>query len=327
MPKKSSYDIISIGEAGLDTFLKLHDASLLCSVDKKSCWLCLTYADKIPVEDLHESLGHNACNLSVGAARLGLRPALYTTIGDDDIGKKILERLKAEKVSTEYVAVEKGGTSSTSVVLNYRTERTILIYHAPKKFVLPRLANASWIYLTSLGKGFEKIHRALLAQMKRNGWKLAFNPGDQQLRAGVKALGPTLRACTVLILNKEEAETLIDKSCKINIKEVLEALHHLGPEIVVITDGPAGAYGFDGHRFLFSKPLPAHVVERTGAGDSFSTGLLSALVHGKKLDEALLWGSANAASVIEYIGPQQGLLTRSKLLMRIKKMNTYVQSL
>ena len=163
--------------------------------------------------------------------------------------------------------------------------------------------------------------------MKHNGWRLAFNPGDQQLRAGVKVLAPILRACTLLILNKEEADLLLEKSCKSSMKEALEGLRRLGPEIVVITDGPEGAYGFDGHTYLFSKPLPAHVVERTGAGDSFSTGLLSAFASGKKLREALLWGPQMPRLSLEYIGPQQGLLTRPKLLKRIKSAEKSIKQL
>ncbi|MBI4268531.1 carbohydrate kinase family protein [Candidatus Uhrbacteria bacterium] len=323
---KRTYDVITIGEAGLDTFVKLHDASLLCNVKKDTCLLCMSYADKIPVEAFHQSLGHNACNVAVGSSRLGLRAALYTMIGDDDIGRKILEKLKEEHVSTEFVRVSKRHQSSSSVVLNYKTERTILVYHAQRNFVLPPLAPAAWVYLTSLGKGFERIHVSLLRQLPKNGWKLAFNPGDQQLAGGVKRLEPILRACSLLIINKEEAAMLLGKPVR-DMKQALQGLRNFGPEIVIVTDGPNGSYGTDGHRAWVAWPHPSHVVERTGAGDSFSTGVLSALIAGKKLDGALAWGSANSASVIEKVGPQQGLLTRPKLLTRLKKAKKAVKQL
>ena len=50
------------------------------------------------------------------------------------------------------------------------------------------------------------------------------------------------------------------------------------------------------------------VVERTGAGDAFGSGVLAALIHGKTLEEALLWGTSNSSSVIGYTGSQKGLL-------------------
>jgi len=54
--------------------------------------------------------------------------------------------------------------------------------------------------------------------------------------------------------------------------------------------------------------LPVDAYERTGAGDAFGSGFLSALIHGKGMDEALLWGTCNSASVIGYTGSQKGLL-------------------
>lgn len=326
MPTQDFYDLISIGEAGFDTFLKLHDASLMCSVHKETCLLCLSYADKIPVSGLHESLGHNACNVAVGSSRLGLKTALYTIIGNDSAGQRVLEKLGDEGVSTEYVKIQKGGRTTSSVVLNYKTERTILIYHAPRTFVLPKLAPATWVYLTSLGKGFEQVHQQLIKQLSRNGWKLAFNPGDQQLKAGRKKLDSILQQCSLLIINKEEAGTLLGEQVT-DVLQALKKLHLLGPELVVLTDGPKGLYGFDGRKASFARPLKSKVLERTGAGDSCSTGIMAALSRKKSLADALLWGAANAASVIEHIGPQDGLLTRPKLLARLKKSKAKTETL
>ena len=59
--------------------------------------------------------------------------------------------------------------------------------------------------------------------------------------------------------------------------------------------------------------LPVDAYERTGAGDAFGSGCLSALIHGKPLDEALLWGTCNSASVIGYTGSQKGLLKDSEM--------------
>ncbi|MEK7648463.1 MAG: carbohydrate kinase family protein [Patescibacteria group bacterium] len=320
MKKKSSYkyDIISIGDATLNSFLKLDDASLLCSSDHDHCWLCLSYADKIPVKEMRFTVGGNACNNAVGSARLGLKTAFYSVIGDDDNGKRILKDIRDEGVSPEYLIIQKRSTSNYAVVLNFHTERTILGYHHPRSYTLPKFARAKWIYLTSMGKGFEKIHTQLLLQLRLNGTQLAFNPGTLQLRAGIQKLKHVLKLCSVLIVNKEEAGRLLGKELGSDLTSGLKDLHAAGPEIVVITDGPKGAYGFNGHEHFYTKPLPSRVLERTGAGDAFSTGLLAAFCHGKPLSDALLWGAANSASVIEHVGPQKGLLTKSQLEKRIR---------
>lgn len=316
--KKYKYDIISIGDASLDTFTRIDNASLLCSLNKEQCWFCLNYAEKIPIAELKFTLGGNACNNAVGSSRMGMKAAFYSIIGDDDSGRRILEQIKKEKVSPEYVVVQKGKPTNYSVVLTFKTERTILVYHYPRNYSLPKLAPSAWLYLTSMGKGFEKIHRSLLSQLKFNGTKLAFNPGTHQLLAGKKALESVLKACSVLILNKEESLMILGQPSITPMKEIMKHLHALGPDIVVVTDGSNGAYGFDGHRCYFMKVMPSKVVQRTGAGDSFSTGVVAALFHNRSLPEALQWGAANAASVIEHIGPQTGLLTKEKLIKRIK---------
>ncbi|MBI4252981.1 carbohydrate kinase family protein [Candidatus Uhrbacteria bacterium] len=313
-----AFDIISIGDTSLDAFLMIDRASLLCSLDKTTCWFCLNYAEKIPVQELHFSLGGNACNNAVGSARLGLKTALYTVLGDDDSGRRIMDRIKEEGVAHDYLQVEKNNPTNYSTVLSYKTERTILVYHDLRPYKLPALQVAKWIYFTSMGKGFEKVFKALVKYLNSNGTKLAFNPGTHQLLAGKKVLEPILRITNVLILNKEEAISLVGAHPMTPIQEIMRDLRSLGPELVVVTDGNKGAFGFDGRNSYRMPPVPAKVVERTGAGDAFSTGLISALAYNLPLSEALMWGAANAASVIEKIGPQAGLLTKEQMMKRCK---------
>lgn len=319
MPNKKYFDIISIGDTSLDSFLLIDRASLLCSLDKSTCWFCLNYAEKVPVQELHFSPGGNACNNAVGSSRLGLKAALYTVLGDDDSGRRIMDYIKDEGVAHDYLQVEKNNPTNYSTVLSYKTERTILAYHDLRPYKLPKLAPAQWIYFTSMGKGFQKVFSALRTYLKGNGAKLAFNPGTHQLLAGKKALEPILSITDLLILNKEEAISLTGSHPMTPVKDLLQKLYDLGPKLAVITDGNRGAFGFDGNSSYRMSTIPAKVVERTGAGDAFSTGLIAALAYGLPLREALMWGSTNAASVIEHIGPQAGLLTKEQMMKRCKK--------
>jgi len=321
MKKSDSHehDIVCIGDAGLDTYVGIHDASLLCNVNKTDCWFCLSFAEKIPIEELHFTLGGNGCNVAVGSSRLGLRSAFYTIVGADDTGKKILHTLEHEGVSLNYITTKKHSRSNYAVALLYKSERTILSYHVPRVYNLPKFLPTQWIYLTSLGEGFEKIYTQLLSQLKQNKTNVAFNPGTRQLRMGRKVLDSVFKKTAVLFLNKEEGCMVLGKETGCPAEQIARELHALGPERVIVTDSTRGAYGFDGKKIYVQKVLPAKVKEKTGAGDSFATGVVAALFYGKGLKEALLWGSANSASVIEHIGPQAGLLTKQKLLSRIKK--------
>ncbi len=101
----------------------------------------------------------------------------------------------------------------------------------------------------------------------------------------------------------------------------------MGPKIVAITDGPDGSYGSDSvsHYFMPKYPDPKPPLERTGAGDSFATGFMSALIYGKPITEALRWGPINSMSVVQEIGAQKGLLTKPQLLRLLKSAPKHYQ--
>ncbi|MDA2922004.1 carbohydrate kinase family protein [Patescibacteria group bacterium AH-259-L07] len=308
-----SFDVISIGDATLDVFLDIDEATVVCELEKEACRLCINYADKIPVRKVTKIPGvGNSANFAVGASRLGLRTAFYTVLGNDDTGKEIFKRLQIEGVAPDYIQFDKKRGSNYSVVLNFKGERTILVYHEPREYSLPRLASTRWIYFSSLAAGHEKVHQQLCEYIKKTKARLGFNPGTFQLKEGLEVLGPIMKLTTVFMVNKEEAQRLVGRLQ--NFKELLVALKKQGPEIVVIGDGPNGSYAFDGNSFYFQDIFKSPMVERTGAGDSYSIGFISALAYGHDICEAMRWGTVNAAFVIGKIGAQEGLLKKKELV-------------
>ena len=314
---KPFHDIISIGDATLDTFVRVHEASVMCTVNKQNCLLCFTYADKIPIERLDRTIAGNAANNAVGAARLGMRAALYSVIGDDKTGQEIIYTMKREGVSLDYLDVERGTESNYSVVLNYKGERTQLVYKVPRKYVLPKMQPSSWMYYTEIGSNHGGLEREIVRYVSATGAYLAYNPGTSHIREGLERMKRVLRRTHTLFVNKEEGESMVGKFS--TMKKLLRALHAEGPKIVVVTDGSRGACASEGHHALQIGVFPAKVVEMTGAGDSFATAFVAALQHGRPIHDALLWGSANSTSVIGKIGPQAGLLTLDGIKKMIKK--------
>jgi sugar/nucleoside kinase (ribokinase family) len=151
------FDVIAIGDTTEDIFLKMSDASLQCDLDGRNCKICFDYADKIAVDTktIVAAVG-NAANHAIGASRLGLSSALYTVVGDDDQGKESLEVLEKNAVDTRYVVFDQKRGTNLSVVINFKGERTIFVYHEPRDYQLPPLEEPKWIYLTSAsGEGFD----------------------------------------------------------------------------------------------------------------------------------------------------------------------------
>ncbi len=305
-------ELLSVGDATIDAFILPSESEGLCRIDTKECLIAFPYGEKIPVKNLDFSIGGNAANNSVGTTRLGVKTSIVLTLGQDNVGDMILSRLKSESVDTTYVIQQPSTTSNFSSIINYQGERTIFSYHAPRSYEFPvKLPTPSWVYLTSMGESFRPFYNHIAEWLGKNpNVKLAFNPGTWQIRSGIEALESIMKLSHMIYVNREEAEKLtgISGDTHGKEKELLGALSHLGPKICVITDGGNGVFAFNGQVFLKCTVLPVDAYERTGAGDAFGSGTLSALIKGKTLDEALLWGTVNSASVIGYTGSQKGLL-------------------
>ncbi len=311
------FDLISIGDCTIDNLLAVPDAEVNCSLHADRCLICFNYADKIPVKTLHIKVAGNAANNAVGASRLGLKAAIYTVLGNDGAGDFIKKKLFQEKVALDYVHYDPKLRTNTSVVINFKGERTIFVYHAERRYKLPKLSTTKWLYYTSLGENHSRLNREVVAWVKKHQVKLGYNPGTYQLRAGVEQLQPVLAVCEIVFVNKEEAARIV--GTQFDIRHYLLALHKLGPKIVIITDGPNGSYAFDGENFWRMGILDTPVIERTGAGDSFATGVIAARHYGKTIGEAMCWGTTNSAAVIMKYGPQDGLLTRAGIAKFHKK--------
>lgn len=309
-------ELLSIGDATMDVYLSPTESETLCQMDDKDALICFSYGDKIPVKNLDFSVGGNAANNSVGTRRLGVKSALVSTMGSDVTGDNIVKKLESEHVDTTFVIQQENANTNYSTVVNYGGERTIFTYHAPRSYEFPvQLPIVPWVYLTSMGETFRPFYNHVTDWLKKNSSiKLAFNPGSRQLRAGVENLLEVMKLTHMIYVNRKEAEMLTKTEDSFGKdKELLIALSKLGPKMCVITDGGNGSFVYDGKRFLKTGILPVDAYERTGAGDSFGSGFISAIIKGKSLEEALIWGTVNSASVIGYIGPQKGLLHDSEM--------------
>lgn len=315
------YDILSLGPARMDVFLKLPDEEVdeVCSIDRKRCVIELGYGEKIALRTVEFAIGGNAGNNAVGLARLGLKPAMVGVMGDGWTDKRALEILQSERVETKYIEI-KNETNGFGAVLNYQGERTILSYYPDALCCWPEDSGllAEWIYLTSMGERYEDFYKQAVEWAKKTGAKIAFNPGTRQLKIGLKALTYAYESSEVIFLNREEAAELLGLPVE-DIKQLLQGLVKIGPKIAIITDGPDGTYAYDGQKYLHMPIVEAKVVERTGAGDAFGSGFLAGYIQGKSLEECLKWGTVNSASVLGYVGPQAGLLNKEKMEEWLKR--------
>ena len=314
--ENNQFQLLSIGDASLDTFITPSESETMCSLDTKKCLICFRYGEKIPVKNLEFSIGGNAANNAVGATRLGIKTAIVLTLGADYIGNQIVQALGAEKLDLTYVIQQPATNSNYSSIVTYGGERTIFTYHAPRSYEFPvKLPITPWVYLTSMGQSFRPFYNHVSDWLAKNpDIKVAFNPGSWQIKSGLETIAGIMRRTNIVFVNREEAEKLTGSSpSQGKEKELLTALSGLGPKVSVITDGGNGAFLYDGKKYLKVGTLPVDPYERTGAGDAFGSGFLSAVIKGKTYEEALIWGTLNSASVIGYVGSQKGLVREQDL--------------
>lgn len=307
--------MIAIGDTTQDIFLGMSEANVQCNLDGAKCQICFNYADKIPVDTKTDvpAVG-NAANHAIGIARQDLRVALYTIVGDDIQGHLAHDVLHDEQVDTAYVQFDPHNGTNFSAVINYKEERTIFVYHEPRDYRLPQLRSTRWVYLTSAsGDGVVKLHQQVLSWLMDNpDVQLSFNPGTYQIKLGVEALKPLLARTSVLFLNREEAARVLGVATT-DVKELIGGFHALGVKTMVLTDGPQGAYVSDGTITWYLEIFAGPVLERTGCGDAYGSGFMGALLHGKGIQDAMLWGNANSTSVVQFIGAREGLLSVAEI--------------
>ncbi len=309
----NSFDVVAVGNATLDIFLWVQETNKHFRLNEETKELCIKAGDKALVDNAYLMIGGNAANVCVGLSRMGFKTAIIAEIGEDEFAQRIINALAEEGVSEAFLQKAHNKSSSFSVIINYKSERTIFAEAVEKEqnFSFENIS-AKWVYLTALSEKWEGAYKKTLEFAKNNNIKLAFNPGTLQLDSGEEFIGEIIKNSEIVFLNKEEAA----KICSLTvtneenfIRDLLLQIKNKGAKIVVITDGINGSFLIDDQNdIFFHKPTEVNVVERTGAGDAFASGFLSAVLSGKNYQTAMKWGSENAASVIGKVGATAGLL-------------------
>jgi ribokinase len=230
-------------------------------------------------------------------------------IGHDVAGKAILDDLHKDGVDTSLVGYSKTvGSGYSCILLAPSGERTILSYRGASSHYEINLedfhnAQPDWIYLTSLEGNFEVID-TIFEYARNNNIKIAMNPGKKELanKDHLKELIPHL---TILSMNKEEMQQIYSgETLEDLVRQASQDVHY-----VIVTDGPNGAVASDRWHIVRAgmyEDVP--VIDRTGAGDAFSSGFTAMIAAGESLEWAVTYASANSTSVVSTIGAKAGIL-------------------
>ncbi len=307
------FDIITIGAATRDVFLVSKEFQIINSprfVGGQG--ECVALGSKIDVDEIFFSTGGGATNAAVTFAKLGFSTAVISRIGKDDPATAIARELTDYKVSTDLLQVSpKEPTAYSTLLTAPNGERAVLVYRGAsssftQKDIPWKKLQSKWLYITSLAGNLEVLQK-ISTQAKKQGIKIALNPGRGELKRAVE-MRELLSSLSVLIVNLEEAQMLTESEEKDGAK-LAKLLAY--PELtVVVTNGTRGAHAHAGGQTWFARTSGVKSTSRTGAGDAFGSGLVASLAKGLNLDDALRVGTLNAVSVIQKFGAKAGILGR-----------------
>lgn len=310
--------MLAIGDIFTDAFIKLREDKARIDTDPDgSKRLSMEFGTKPPYErvDIVQAVGPSP-NAAVSFARLGLRVGLMAYLGDDQPGQDSLDYLKKENIDTSVMSVQEGIKSNYYYVLRYGADRTILVKDEAYDYAWQEPKEVpDWVYLSLISDAAWQLHEDMLVYLEKHPeTKLAFQPGTFHFEWGTEKLKPIYARSYITVMNREEAVQVTGKSYD-SLQDLAAGLHELGPEIVVITDGPNGSYAsYDGKLISIPNyPDPAPPVDRTGAGDAFASTIVAALAQGESVETALKWAPINSMSVVQKIGAQAGLLHRHEV--------------
>lgn len=307
-----SYDVISIGSAALDLFIRSDKFKVVESDEVAGgVAICQVYGGKMEVENVMITSGGGGTNTAVSFARKDLKTACIAEMGNDPAALIIHKELEEAQVDTRYLVQEPSETTAVSTILiSHDGGRSVIVYRGAAAMLdshdLPfEKIKTRWVHVTSLGGNLDLL-KEIFYWARSNNVRISFNPGVTELKQQ-KKLQNLLPSVEMLFLNREEARLLYDA-------DYIDGGIPEGAHVSVITDGDKGGMLFDNEKRIAYKALvPKSCMDTTGAGDGFASGMVAGVLYGMDYERSIEWGLKNAVSVIEKMGAKPGLLTLSEI--------------
>jgi sugar/nucleoside kinase (ribokinase family) len=289
-----SFDVLGVGQCSLDELVRVDAAPAL--------------GGKARILTRRELPGGQIATALLGCARLGLRSALVTSIGDDAAGEASLAPLAAAGVDLTRVRRVAGARSQRAFIWIDAAsgERTVLWERDAALALSPGAVSRAEVAAARallLDAGDPELAREV-AELAREVATPCVLDADTP-SPGIEAV---LRAVTHPVISEALARALFGDA-----ESAARALAGGGAELAVVTLGRAGAIAARGSELLHSPAFAIQPVDTTGAGDAFHAGFVFALLRGAALPELLRTAHAAAALACRALGAQAGLPARAEL--------------
>lgn len=312
MPGEKHLDVITIGRSSVDLYGQQIGA---------------------PLEDITsfaKSVGGCPSNIAIGSARLGLKSALITRVGDEQMGRFIRAQLEREGVSTRGVVTDKTRLTALAILAVRDQEHFPLLFYREncadmalcEEDIDPAFIASSHSVLvtgTHLSRpNVEAASRKAVALARQGGgrvildidyrpnlWGLAGHDAGEQRYVRSNEVSRHLQAilpdCDLIVGTEEEIAIAGGAE---DVLQSLRAIRARSKATIVLKRGPMGCAVFAGaipesiEAGIGGPAFPVEVYNVLGAGDAFMSGFLRGWLRGEDLPTCATWANACGAIVV-----------------------------
>lgn len=316
------HDVITIGSATLDVFLECSNLKQIESDNTKH--IMLPHGAKIEVDSALFETGGGGTNCATTFARQGFNVAVIAKIGKDFPGEKVIQKLKDEHITTDYIVEDPHDTTDFSTIIWQPKIGNVLLVNRGKGRLEEHdvdweSVQSKWFHLSSVEGNLNILkHVSSITHSGRSkGAKISWNPGKRELEQKEELI-EILPHIELLIMNRTEAAAFFDLDWD-DREEILDNIQSLPAKMKVVTDGSRGSYFWDGKQWIHAGTFKVERHEATGAGDAYGSGFVAGLIKGYDHETCLKLAAANAASVVTAPSAKKGILTTKQSEEWIKK--------
>ena len=282
------------------------------------------------VSSFAKSVGGCPTNIAVGTARLGLKSALLTRVGKEQMGRFIREQLEREGVETRGIVTDPERLTALAILsvesdhsfplLFYRdncADGALCEEDVSEEFI--RSARAILVTGTHFAKPHtDAAQRKAIRIARENGAKIVFDidyrpnlwglaghdAGDNRYIASQKVsaqLRTVLSDCDLIVGTEEE---VLIASGESDLLAALKTIRAHSRAMIVLKRGPMGCIVYDGpisddlEDGIVGKGFPIEVYNVLGAGDAFMSGFLRGWLRGEEHQTSATWANACGAFAV-----------------------------
>jgi len=269
-------------------------------------------------ETLAISFGGAESTVAANLAWLGHRSAWFSRVPDNPLGHQLVRTMRGYGVDCDAVAFDPKarlglyfvelGPSPRGIQVWYDRKHSAASLMRPEDVPAGWIEQARWLHLTGITPALSdtcaQTVRAALDRARAAGLTVSFDVNYRALlwppQTAGAALEPLCKAADITFVARRDADALF--GVKGELGDVAHILHDRWGGTVIVTSGEQGAAAYDGTTAYHVDAVPTTIIDRLGAGDAFTSGVIDQLRAGAPLDVALRFAAALAALKLSLSG-------------------------